>query len=137
MKQHSLMILAIALMTISIGFALARKQPKILARAGQPLLNATLNQDGAQALAKKSGCFECHSIDKDETGPSYRNVAERYKDDNTARAKLVETVKRGGKGKWMKISQGMPMPPYSPRLSDAEIKRLVDWVLSLKDNENK
>jgi cytochrome c len=131
------MILVAVLMTISIGFALAPKQTKIVAQAGQPLVNAMVYQEEAQALAKKSGCFECHSIDKDETGPSYRNVAERYKDDNTARAKLIETVKRGGKGKWMKISQGMPMPPYSPRLSDNEVKRLVDWVLSLKENENK
>ena len=85
-------------------------------------------------FAKKSGCFECHSVDKKVTGPAYKDVANRYKNDDKARSALIETVKNGGKGHWTSVTGGVPMPPFSPRLSDAEITRLVDWILSLKSN---
>ncbi len=84
-----------------------------------------------ESLAKKSGCLECHNIDKNIIGPSFHNVAEKYKNDSQARVALIKTVKNGGKGNWTDISHGVPMPPYSPRLSDAEIERLVDWILQL------
>ena len=85
-------------------------------------------------FAKKSGCFECHSVDKKVTGPAYKDVANRYKNDDKARSALIETVKNGGKGHWTSVTGGVPMPPFSPRLSDAEITRLVDWILNLKSN---
>jgi cytochrome c len=83
-----------------------------------------------EALARKSGCLECHSVDKKVIGPAYRDVAAKYKGDARARSALIEKVKKGGKGNWTEVTGGVLMPPFSPRLSDAEIQRLVDWVLS-------
>ncbi len=45
-------------------------------------------------------------------------------------------MKKGGKGHWSDITNGVPMPPHGKRLSNDEIARLVDWVLSLKDDDN-
>jgi cytochrome c len=81
-----------------------------------------------QALAQKNGCLACHQIDKKVVGPSYKDVAAKYKGDKTAEAKLIEKVKKGGSGTWGPI----PMPANSPRVSDADIKSLVHWILSLK-----
>jgi cytochrome c len=82
-------------------------------------------------LAKQTGCFECHGsgTDKPAVGPSYADIAARYKGDAKARERLIEIVKKGGKGNWTRISRGVPMPPYSPRLTDEEIARLVNWIL--------
>lgn len=88
-------------------------------------------------LAKKSGCLECHSIDKVVVGPAYRDVAERYKGKPEARATLIETVKKGGKGNWTAVTHDVPMPPHGKRLSATDISRLVDWVLNLNNGENK
>jgi len=84
-----------------------------------------------EALARKSGCFECHAIDKSVVGPSYREIASKYKNDAGARAALFAKVKHGGKGNWTNITKGVPMPPHQGSLKDAEIQRLVDWVRSL------
>lgn len=81
----------------------------------------------AQALAQKSGCLACHSIDKKVLGPAYKDVAAKYKGDKTAEARLVAKVKAGGSGVW----GPMPMPPNSPQVKDADIKTVVEWVLSL------
>ena len=79
-----------------------------------------------QALAQKSGCFACHSVDKKVLGPSYKDVAAKYKGDKGAEAKLVAKVKAGGSGVW----GPMPMPANSPQVKDEDIKTIVQWILS-------
>ena len=80
-----------------------------------------------EALAQKSGCLACHAVDKKVVGPSYKEVATKYRGDKTAQAKLEKKVKEGGVGTWGQI----PMPPNA-QVSDADIKKLVAWILSLK-----
>ena len=79
------------------------------------------------ALAQKSGCMACHAVDKKVVGPAYKDVAAKYKADKGAAAKLEDKVKKGGVGVWGQV----PMPPNS-QVSDADIKKLVAWVLSVK-----
>ena len=79
------------------------------------------------ALAKKSGCLACHSVEKKIVGPAWRDVGKKYKGDGAAKARLVAKVKAGGKGVWGPA----PMPPYSPRVSNENIEKLVSFVLSL------
>jgi len=82
------------------------------------------------ALAKKSGCLACHAIDKKIVGPGWKAVSDRYKGKG-AKADLIAKVKAGGKGSWTEVTRGVPMPPYSPRVSDANIEKLVDFILAL------
>ncbi|MDH5325509.1 MAG: c-type cytochrome [Gammaproteobacteria bacterium] len=82
-------------------------------------------------LAKKSGCLACHSVEKKVVGPAWKDVSAKYKGNADAKATLVDKVKKGGKGNWTEITKGAPMPPYSPRVSDANIEKLVDFVLAL------
>jgi len=77
------------------------------------------------ALAKKSNCLACHTVDKKLVGPSYRDIAKKYAGDKTAEARLIEKVKKGGKGVWGPI----PMPPNAA-VKDADIATLVKWVLA-------
>ncbi len=81
----------------------------------------------AEALAQKNGCLACHSVQNKVVGPSYKDVAAKYKGDKGAEAKLIAKVKAGGSGVWGPI----PMPPNSPHVSDGDIKTIVEWVLSL------
>lgn len=89
--------------------------------------NAALDNAAATELMKKDGCVACHAIDKKLIGPAYQDVAAKYKGDATAAAKLADKVKKGGVGVWGQI----PMPPNA-QASDADVKSLVDWILSLK-----
>lgn len=81
----------------------------------------------AEALAQKNGCLACHTVANKVVGPAYKDVAAKYKGDKTAEAKLIAKVKAGGSGVWGPI----PMPPNSPQVKDADIKTIVQWVLSL------
>jgi len=89
--------------------------------------HAALDNKAAEALMAKDGCAACHAIDKKVVGPAYQDVAAKYKGDANAAAMLVDKVKKGGQGVWGQI----PMPPNA-QVSDADIKNLVDWILTLK-----
>ena len=88
---------------------------------------AALDNTTAEAMMKKDGCAACHAIDKKLVGPPYVDVAAKYKGDKDALAKLSDKVKKGGTGVWGAI----PMPP-NVTVSDADIKELVTWILTLK-----
>ncbi|PKO89822.1 MAG: cytochrome C biogenesis protein CcsA [Betaproteobacteria bacterium HGW-Betaproteobacteria-12] len=77
------------------------------------------------ALAKAKNCMSCHGVEKKLVGPGYKEVAVKYKGDKSAAAALATKIKAGGKGAWGAI----PMPPNN--VSEAEAKRLAEWVLSL------
>lgn len=79
-----------------------------------------------QALAQKSACMSCHQLDKKVVGPSYKDVAKKYKGDAKAAEHLVSVIKKGGKGVWGPV----PMPPH-PQVSDDNAAKLANWVLSL------
>ena len=89
-------------------------------------VNASVDMAKGEALAKASNCLACHTVDKKLVGPAYKDVAKKYKDDKDAVEKLSKKVKAGGSGVWGPI----PMPPNGPKVSDADIKTLVEWVLA-------
>lgn len=77
-------------------------------------------------LASKSGCLACHVQSGPKTvGPSYADVAAKYKGDKTAEAKLAAKVKAGGVGVWGQI----PMPANAA-VKDEDVKTLVKWILA-------
>ena len=79
-----------------------------------------------EALAKAKNCMTCHALNKKLVGPSYHDVAAKYKGDKGAAAMLAAKIKAGGKGTWGAI----PMPPN--KVTDEEAAKLAAWVLSTK-----
>jgi cytochrome c len=89
------------------------------------LLTGAVQAD--EKLAQANGCMTCHQIDKKVLGPSYTEVAAKYRGNAGAEAMLVKKVKDGGKGVWGE----MVMPPNA-HVKDADIAAIVKWVLTLK-----
>ena len=81
----------------------------------------------SEDLAKQKACLACHQIDKKLVGPSYKDIAAKYKTDKDAEKKLAVKVRAGGTGVWGQI----PMPA-NPSVSEAEAATLVKWILAMK-----
>ena len=94
---------------------------------GIATLGAAMPAAASPELAKKHACLSCHAVDKKVIGPSYKDVAAKYKGQADAVAKLSDKVKKGGSGVWGPV----PMPPNAA-VPDADIKALVEWVLATK-----
>ncbi len=80
-----------------------------------------------QAAMTKAGCTACHTVDKKLVGPSFKDIAARYKGKADAVAALAEKSRKGGSGVWGPV----PMPPNTPdKISDADLKAAVEWILA-------
>jgi len=73
----------------------------------------------------KAGCMACHTVDKKLVGPSYQQVAAKYKGQDAA-TKLAQKVRTGGKD----VFGPIPMSPNGPdKISDADLRTAVEWIL--------
>ena len=70
-----------------------------------------------EALAKSSGCLNCHAVDTKKVGPAFKEIAAKYKGKADAEATLVAKVSQG---------KGHPTVQASPD----DVKSLVKWILS-------
>lgn len=80
-------------------------------------LVATGAASAQEALAKSSGCLNCHTVDTKKIGPSFKDIAAKYKGKPDAESMLVA-----------KISGGKEHPAVKATVDD--VKSLVKWVLS-------
>lgn len=98
---------------------------------GKPVAANEVYQAGGaalkgKALMDKSDCNACHSVDNKIVGPSFKDIAKKYKGDKTAVAKLSDKIIKGGAGTWGEI----PMAPH-PQISTADAGEMVKYILSL------
>lgn len=77
------------------------------------------------ALATSKNCMSCHAVDRKVLGPSFKDIATKYKDDKTATDKLAVKIMKGGSGVWGPV----PMPANN-QVSEADAKKLSAWVLA-------
>ena len=117
----------------------------MIASVGLVMVGSVMAED-MPALAKKSGCTACHSVDKKIVGPAWADVGKTYNSNGTtstgkkvsdilaennaktAREWLIQKVSKGGSGNWGAVK----MIPNAPKVSEADIATLVDFVLSHK-----
>jgi cytochrome c len=101
------------------------------------MLSSTLAQaqavdaEAAKSLARQNNCFKCHSVEKDKDGPAYKKVAEKFKGKPDAEARLITHVTSGEKAKFPDgHEEEHKIVKTSPPKDMAQIKNLVDWILS-------
>ncbi|WP_031426211.1 ThuA domain-containing protein [Flavimarina sp. Hel_I_48] len=82
-----------------------------------------------KTLTETLDCRSCHKVGEKSIGPSYNQVAERYKNDENVFSYLTKKIMAGGAGAW-----GEVMMPAHPTLTDAETKQIVSYIVSLSDN---
>jgi cytochrome c len=99
----------------------------LLVLAVNPVIAQEVDDRSAQRLLKVSKCTNCHSVTKEKDGPPYKQVAEKYKNEPDALAKLYEHITTAPtvevKGKQETHEQVKSDDPE-------EIKNLVNWILS-------
>jgi len=80
-----------------------------------------------EQIVRQKGCMACHDMKVKKVGPSFKEIAEKYKTKENAVGYLVDRIKKGGVGVWGNV----PMPPQN--VSEAEAKQIAEWIISLKE----
>ena len=79
-----------------------------------------------EASMKKANCLTCHAKDKKVVGPSFKDIAAKYKGQADAPAKLFDKVRKGGSGVWGPV----PMAPTpASAINDADLKAAIEFIL--------
>lgn len=88
--------------------------------------------EAAKALARQNNCFKCHAVEKEKDGPAWKKVAEKYKGKENAESRLIEHITSGEKAKFPDgHEEEHKIVQTSPPKDAAQVKNLVDWILSL------
>jgi len=74
-------------------------------------------------LALKHKCFGCHRVDRKVVGPSFIEIAKKYKDNEKS---IQESVKNGSQKKWK--GSRVAMPSFKA-LEEEDLKILSQWIL--------
>jgi len=95
-----------------------------------PASHAAADAEAAKALARQNKCLNCHSVDKDKDGPSYKSVAAKYKGKATAETRLIEHITSGEKAKFPDgHEEEHKIVKTTPPKDMAQVKNLVQWIL--------
>lgn len=89
----------------------------LIAIAGAALLAGGGLANAQEDLAKSAGCLNCHAVDTKKVGPSFKDIAAKYKGNAGAEAKLTS-----------EIADGKGHPKTQAKAED--VPKLVKWVLS-------
>lgn len=78
--------------------------------------------------AGKAKCGACHALDKKGMGPSFMDIAAKFKGDADAVSKLDASITKGGKFGW---NTPMAMPAKGMGANAAEIKAMAEYIAGL------
>lgn len=78
----------------------------------------------AEDLSVKHKCNVCHDAEKKKMGPSWKEIAAKYKGKPDAEQHIAHTSVAGSKDVWGKV----PMPPQPKAADDADA--LAKMILS-------
>ncbi|WP_225000068.1 PQQ-dependent sugar dehydrogenase [Cesiribacter sp. SM1] len=84
----------------------------------------------ARSLITQYNCVSCHKLDAPLVGPSFLDVAQKYKEEERVFENLSLSIREGSSGKWGTTA----MPPH-PMLNDTEVKQIVDFILDVAGTE--
>ena len=78
-------------------------------------------------MMQKATCLSCHNAQNKILGPSFADIAVKYKGNAKAIKTLIKKVKDGGTGVWGQ----QPMPAH-PMYKESQIKSMIDAIMKTK-----
>ncbi len=118
---------------VSVTFDyLAAGYDKIEIAQGHRAADASAEFAGGKSLMDASDCMACHKQKEKSIGPSFMDVAMKYKGDETAVEHLSKKIISGGGGVWGDV----PMAAH-PQLSAENASDISKYILSLANEKIK
>jgi cytochrome c len=84
----------------------------------------------AKALMASSDCKNCHSVKDVNIAPSFTDIANKYKGNDTEVERLAHAIHRGTGGRWNKP---IAMPAH-PAISVADARTIVNYIMNVSNN---
>lgn len=79
-----------------------------------------------QAFMDGSDCMRCHGIDRKFVGPSFLQVADRYREQSDAQGYIAAKIREGSVGVW-----GNVIMPRHPQVTQEQAESMAMWILAI------
>jgi len=128
------LLVALGMLNLGVRMVLTAKPPQADATQ-QPTSTAPVagvaevpqtSSLAGQALVQASDCLRCHGMDRRYVGPSFRQIADRYREQPDAANYLARKIREGSVGVW-----GRTVMPRHPQVNEAQSSDMARWLLSL------
>ena len=128
------LLVALGMLNLGVRMVLSAKPPQTEApqppSAATPVTGAAeapqTSSLAGQALVQASDCLRCHGMDRRYVGPSFRQIADRYREQPDAANYLARKIREGSVGVW-----GRTVMPRHPQVNEAQSSDMARWLLSL------
>lgn len=102
-------------------------------RAATTLGHQQFTDPALEARAVMSGldCASCHKTNEVSVGPSFMQVAEKYKGDKDVVDYLAKKIIGGSSGVWGEVAM-----PAHPGLDPGDAKTIATWISGLADDQS-
>ena len=128
------LLVAMGMLNLGVRMVLSAKPPQTEApqppSAATPVTGAAeapqTSSLAGQALVQASDCLRCHGMDRRYVGPSFRQIADRYREQPDAANYLARKIREGSVGVW-----GRTVMPRHPQVNEAQSLDMARWLLSL------
>ena len=124
-------MLLVALGVFNIGWRIMRG-PAVGATtaAAAAAVTADAQLAAGKALVEGNDCLRCHGLVRHYVGPSFQQIAGRYRAREDAADYLARKIREGGAGEW-----GRAIMPRHPHIDTAQSLQMAAWLLSLPSPE--
>jgi cytochrome c len=113
---------AVSIDYASEGFDLAE------VRQSQRSVDASTKFAVAQALMAKTDCKNCHNVQAKSVGPSFFQLAQKYKNKPSEEDRLVKKIREGGSGVWGDVAM-----PAHPAITANDAHNILNYILNIED----
>ena len=94
-----------------------------------PFEDPGFNYLDGKELIQNSDCYSCHAASDASVGPSWKEIADRYKDHSISKDYLTRKILLGGIGAWSDKYMSA-----HPQHTKEEIDQMVDYILALDED---
>ncbi len=94
---------------------------------GAAFLADAADDAAAEALARKSKCLTCHSVDKKKEGPPFKETAAKYKGKPDAEQRLFTHLTTNPK---VMVDGKEEAHDSLKTKNDTEVRNVVGWILT-------
>ena len=126
-----MILVVLGVLNLGVRLYIGTPSDQTTAQRVQELVQKRPELRAGQTYMDSSDCMRCHGIDRKFVGPSFLQVADRYRDTADAQAYVARKIREGSVGVW-----GNTIMPRHPQVTQEQAQAMADWILALPPKQS-
>ncbi|MBQ0131069.1 MAG: c-type cytochrome [Comamonas sp.] len=121
-----MILVVLGVLNLGVRLYIGTPADKSTAQRVQEMVQKRPELAQGQAYMDGSDCMRCHGIDRKFVGPSFLQVADRYRAQGDAQAYIAQKIREGSVGVW-----GNTIMPRHPQVTQEQAEGMAAWILAV------